>query len=63
MTRLVDGVTGESDNYVDLVKYLFSANDRLPSDLIDNSALTVAAKFTDANGFLFNGELKKAKPA
>lgn len=61
VTRLVDGVTSESDNYVDLVKYLFSANDRLPSDLIDNSALTNAAKFTDANGFLFNGELKQSE--
>jgi hypothetical protein len=61
VTRLVDGVTGESDNYVDLVKYLFQSNNRLADDLIDNTALTTAAKFTDANGFLFNGELKKSQ--
>ena len=60
VTRLVDGVTNESDNFVDLAKYLVEANDRLATDLIDNTALTVAAKFTDANGFLFNGEIKNS---
>jgi len=61
VTRLVDGVTNESDNFADLANYLMSSNNRLPSDLIDTTALTVAAKFTDANGFLFNGELKKSQ--
>lgn len=61
VTRLVDGATDESDNFVDLVKYLFQANNRLADDLIDNTALTTAAKFTDANGFLFNGELKQSQ--
>ena len=61
VTRLVDGVTGESDNFVDLVKYLFQKNNRLADDLIDNTALTTAAKFVDANGFLFNGELKESQ--
>ena len=61
LTRLVDGVTGSSDNFVDLVKYLFQKNNRLADDLIDNTALTTAAKFADANGFLFNGELKESQ--
>lgn len=61
VTRLVDEVTGSSDNFVDLVKYLFQAGNRLADDLIDNTALTTAAKFTDANGFLFNGALTKSQ--
>lgn len=61
VTRLVDGVAGESDNYADLVKYLFQANNRLADDLIDNTALTTAAKFTDANGFLFNGRMAESQ--
>lgn len=61
VTRLVDEVTGSSDNFVDLAKYLFQAGNRLADDLIDNTALTTAAKFTDANGFLFNGALTKSQ--
>lgn len=61
VTRLVDAVTGSSDNFVDLVKYLFQANNRLADDLIDNNALTTAAKFTDANGFLFNGSVTESQ--
>lgn len=61
VTRLVDSATGSSDNYVDLVKYLFQANNRLADDLIDNAALTTAAKFTDTNSFLFNGALTESQ--
>lgn len=61
VTRLVDSVTAESDNYVDLVKYLFQSNNRLADDLIDNTALTTAANFTDTNGFLFNGALTESQ--
>jgi len=61
VTRLVDAVTAESDNYVDLVKYLFQANNRLADDLIDTAALTTAAKFTDTNSFLFNGALTESQ--
>ena len=57
VTRLVDNTSGSSDNYVDLVKYLFQANNRLADDLIDTTSLTTAAKFADANGFLFNGKV------
>lgn len=61
VTRLVDSATGGSDNYADLVKYLFEANGRLDSDLIDTSSLTIAANFTNANGFFFNGKLEKSQ--
>ena len=61
VTRLVDSVSGESDNYVDLAKYLFQSGNRLADDLIDNTALTTAAKFTDANGFLFNGQITESQ--
>lgn len=61
VTRLVDDVTGESDNFVDLAKYLFQAGNRLADDLIDDAALTIAAKFADANGFLFNGVISKSQ--
>jgi len=61
VTRLVDSTSGPSDNYVDLVKYLFQANNRLADDLIDNTTLTTAAKFVDANSFLFNGEITNSQ--
>ena len=61
VTRLVDSATAESDNYVDLVKYLFQTNNRLADDLIDTTALTTAARFTDTNSFLFNGALTESE--
>lgn len=61
VTRLVDDATGESDNFVDLVKYLFQANNRLADDLIDTTSLITAANFTDTNGFLFNGSVTKSQ--
>ena len=60
VTRLVDSVTAQSDNYVDLVKYLFQTNNRLADDLIDDTALTTAANFTDTNSFLFNGAVTES---
>ena len=61
VTRLVDGVVGESDNYADLVKYFFQTNNRLADDLIDNTALVTAAKFVDANNFFFNGVITESQ--
>lgn len=60
VTRLVDGVTAESDNFADLVKYLLTASDRLADDLVDNTSLTISANFTDTNGFLFNGHITES---
>ena len=61
VTRLTDGVTAESDNFVDLVKYLFQSSNRLADDLIDNTALGIAANFVDTNGFLFNGSIAESQ--
>jgi hypothetical protein len=61
VTRLVDSTTGPSDNFVDLAKYLLTESGRVGSDLIDNTALTTAAKFADANGFYFNGEVSQSQ--
>ena len=59
--RLIDSTTGASDNFVDLAKYLMLQSGRLPSDLIDDSSLSIAANFTNANNFLFNGVLSKSQ--
>jgi len=61
VTRIVDSTLGSSDNFVDLAKYLMLQSGRLPSDLIDDSSLSIAANFTDANNFLFNGVLAKSE--
>lgn len=61
VTRIVDSVTGSSDNFVDFAKYLMLQNERLPSDLIDDASLSIAANFTNANNFLFNGVLTKSQ--
>ena len=61
VTRLVGGGAGPSDNFVDLAKYLMLQSGRLPSDLIDDPSLTIAANFTHANNFLFNGVVTKSE--
>ena len=61
VTRIVGGGTGPSDNFVDLAKYLMLQSGRLPSDLIDDPSLTIAANFTDTNKFLFNGVVTKSE--
>lgn len=60
VTRLIDSVSGSSDNYVDLAKYLIEKTSLVPSDLIDTTLLTTAANFCDTNSFLYNGELSQA---
>ena len=61
VTRLVDSTAGPSDNFVDLAKYLLEKSERVGNDLIDTAALTTAAKFTDANGLFFNGQLSDSQ--
>ena len=57
VTRLVDGVTGSSNNFADLVQLLVSLSGKISTTLVDVDALTVAAKFTNANGLFYNGVL------
>jgi len=54
VTRLVDGVTGPSDNFADLVKWMLTSTYRVPAALIDTTALTATATFLEANGFTCN---------
>ena len=61
VTRLVDSTAGPSDNFADLANYLLEKTERVGSSLIDTAALTTAAKFTDVNGFFFNGTLDKSQ--
>ena len=56
--RLLDSVTGPSNNVADLLLHLFRVSSRVPEDQIDTASLLSAATFTNANGFWFNGELK-----
>ena len=61
VTRIVDSASGSSDNFADLAKYLMLQSGRLPSDLIDDASLAIAANFTHTNNFLFNGVLTQSQ--
>ena len=55
VTRLLDGVAGPSNNVCDLLLYLLSKSSKVNTAQIDTTALLAAARFTDTNGFWFNG--------
>lgn len=55
VTRLIDGVTGPSNNVADLAYYLIQKSSRVSSEKIDTTALTAAGNFTQNAGFWFNG--------
>jgi hypothetical protein len=57
VTRILDSVTGPSNNVVDLLLYLFSSSSKVSSSLIDTATMTTAARFADTNGLWFNGVL------
>ena len=61
VTRLVDSVTGPSDNFADLVHWMLQNSGRVPTALIDTTALTAAAEFLEANGFTCNCWLQQAE--
>lgn len=58
VTRILDNTFGPSNNIVDLALYLINQSSRLPSNLIDTTAMTLAANFTNTNSFFYNGEFK-----
>lgn len=60
VTRLVDSVLGPSDNFADLVNWMLVNSERVPTALIDATALGVAAGFLEANGFTCNVWLTEA---
>jgi hypothetical protein len=55
VTRLLDGVTGPSNNVVDLYLLLLRRVERIPENLIDLDNLRHAARFTEALGMRFDG--------
>ena len=58
VTRLLDDTLGSSNNFIDLAIYLIEQSKRLPSDMIDTTAMTAAANFLNTNSFLCNGVFK-----
>jgi hypothetical protein len=58
--RLLDSVTGPSNNVADLLLYLLRNSSRVPESMIDTTNLLAAATFTNANGFWFNGVVDKS---
>lgn len=60
VTRLMDSVTGPSDNFADLVQWMLLNNGRVPAALIDTTALASAAEFLEVNGLTCNCWLREA---
>jgi hypothetical protein len=58
--RLIDSVTGPSNNVADLLLYLLRNSSRVPEAQIDTANLLAAATFTNANGFWFNGVVSES---
>jgi len=55
VTRILDNTFGSSNNLIDLALYLIRQTSRFPEAMIDLEGMEAAAKFTDANGLLYNG--------
>ncbi len=60
ITRIYDSVTGPSDNFADLVKWLLVNTSRVPAAMIDDAALLAAATFLEVNGFTCNIEIRES---
>ena len=61
VVRLLDSVTGPSNNVADLLLYLLRNSSRVPEAMIDTAtSFLAAATFTNANGFWFNGVVSKS---
>lgn len=61
VSRLLDSVTGPSNNVADLLLYLLRNSSRVPEAMIDTAtSFLAAATFTNANGFFFNGVVSKS---
>lgn len=60
VTRIYDSVTGPSDNFADLVKWLLVNTSRVPAAMIDDAALLAAATFLEVNGFTCNIEIRES---
>ena len=54
VSRLLDGVTGPSNNLADLMLLALKRSSRVPDRLIDTTSLLAAARFLDVNGLWFD---------
>lgn len=55
VTRILDSVTGPSNNVADLLLYLLQTGSRVAADQINTASFLAAAQFTETNGFWYNG--------
>ena len=61
VSRLLDSVSGPSNNVADLLLYLLRNSSRVPEAMIDTAtSFLAAATFTNANGFWFNGVVSES---
>lgn len=60
VTRLYDNVFGPSDNFADLARWLLQNTARVPSGIIDTTALTAAATFLEVNSLTCNCWLRES---
>jgi hypothetical protein len=61
VTRLLDSVTGPSNNVADLLRYLLRSSSRVPDEQVDAAgSFLAAATFTNVNGFWFNGVVNES---
>jgi len=49
--RLIEGTTGSSNNFADLVQWCMITSAKMPASLIDTTTLTTAANFLATNNF------------
>lgn len=61
VTRLYDSTVGPSDNFADLVLWMLSNSGRVPSSLIDTTALATTATFLEVNGLTCNCYLTESR--
>jgi hypothetical protein len=60
VTRLIDGVTGPTNNFADAALWMHRSTNRAPAELIDTDAYLDAARFTEAMGFTFDCKIYKS---
>jgi hypothetical protein len=60
VTRILDDITGPSNNVIDLALYLITQSSRFPSSMVDLTMMEDAALFCDVNGLFYNGEFKQS---
>lgn len=61
ITRLFDNTVGPSDNFADLVNWIWSNSSKVPSLLIDTSSMQSAAVFLEKTGLTCNITVSQAQ--